>query len=119
MAVVHHINAIIIIIIFEFNILFLMEWIFLRIVNTQVVLGLAIWISGFAFMVMGWLVGELSEKWGKIPSKILYKIGAVIVAVPVIILLWKVSALLYVNRFHIATYINNTFQFVSDALEVL
>ena len=96
-----------------------MELIFLRIVNTQVVLGLSIWISGFAFMAMGWLVGELSEKWGRLPGKILYRIGAVIVAVPVIILLWKTSALLYVNRFHIATYINNTFQFVADALKVL
>ena len=91
----------------------------MRIVNTQVVLGLAIWIMGFAFMVMGWLVGELSEKYGKIPAKILYKIGVVIVGVPVIILLWKVSAVLYVNRFHIAAYINNAFQFVQDAMKVL
>lgn len=91
----------------------------MRIVNTQIVLGLAIWILGFAFMVTGWLVGELSEKWGKIPSKILYKIGVVIVGVPVIILLWKVSAVLYVNRFHIATYINNAFQFIQDAMKVL
>lgn len=91
----------------------------MRIVNTQVVLGLSIWILGFAFMVMGWLVGELSERYGKIPAKILYKIGVVIVGVPVIILLWKVSATLYVNRFHIATYINNAFQFVQDALKVL
>ena len=96
-----------------------MELIFLRIVNTQVVLGLAIWISGFAFMVMGWLVGELSERWGKLPGKILYRIGAVIVAVPVIVLLWKTSAFLYFNRFHIATYLNNTFQFISDAVKVL
>ena len=87
----------------------------MRIVNTQVVLGLAIWILGFAFMVMGWLVGELSEKWGKIPAKILYKIGVVIVGVPVII----VSATLFVNRFHIATYINNAFQFIQDAMKVL
>ncbi len=91
----------------------------MRIVNTQVVLGLAVWILGFAFMVMGWLVGELSEKWGKIPSKILYKTGVVIVGVPVIIMLWKVSAMLYVNRFNIATYINNAFQFIQDALKVL
>ena len=91
----------------------------MRIVNTQVVLGLAIWILGFAFMVMGWLVGELSEKWGKIPANILYKIGVVIVGVPVIILLWKVSATLFVNRFHIATYINNAFQFIQDAVKVL
>lgn len=91
----------------------------MRIVNTQVVLGLAIWILGFAFMVAGWLVDQLFEKWGKIPSKILYKTGAFIVAVPVIIMLWKVSATLYVNRFQISTYINSAFQFLQDAVKVL
>ena len=91
----------------------------MRIVNTQVVLGLAIWILGFAFMVMGWLVDQLFEKWCKIPSKILYKTGAFIVAVPVIILLWKISATLYVNRFQISAYINSAFQFLQDAVKVL
>ena len=91
----------------------------MRIVNTQIVLGLAVWILGFAFMVMGWLVDQLFEKWGRIPSKILYKTGAFIVAVPVIILLWKVSAVLYVNRFQISTYINSAFQFLQDAVKVL
>ncbi len=70
-------------------------------------------------MVMGWLVEQLFEKWGKVPSKILYKTGAVIVAVPVIIMLWKVSATLYVNRFQISTYINSAFQFLQDAVKVL
>lgn len=91
----------------------------MRIVNTQVVLGLAVWILGFAFMTMGWLVDQLFEKWGRIPSKILYKLGAFIVAFPVIIMLWKISALLYVNRFYISTYINNAFQFLQDAIKVL
>ena len=96
-----------------------MELIFLRIVNTKIVLGLSIWILGFAFMVAGWLVGELSEKWGRLPGKILYRIGAIIVAVPVIVLLWKTSAYLYVNRFFIANYINSTIEFVKDAIKVL
>lgn len=91
----------------------------MRVVNTQIVLGLSIWILGFALMVMGWLVDQLFEQWGKIPSKILYKTGAFIVAVPVIIALWKVSASLYTNRFYIATYINNAVQFISDAVKVL
>ena len=91
----------------------------MRIINTQVVLGLAVWILGFAFMVMGWLVDQLFEKWGRIPSKILYKTGAVIVAVPVIIMLWKISAVLYVNRFQISSYINSGFQFLQDAVKVL
>ena len=64
-------------------------------------------------------IDELSEKWGKIPSKILYKTGAVIIAVPVIILLCKISAMLYSNRFYIATYINNVLQLLSDAIKVL
>ena len=91
----------------------------MRVVNTQVILGLSIWILGFAFMVLGWLVGELSEKYGKIPGKIIYRIGAVIVAVPVIIGLWKLSAVLYVNRFNIAAYINTTVEFLQDAIKVL
>ena len=91
----------------------------MQIVNTKIVLGLSIWILGFAFMTAGWLVGELSEKWGQLPGKILYRIGALIVAVPVIVLLWKTSSLLYVNRFYIANYINNTIEFVRDALKVL
>ena len=91
----------------------------MRIVNTQLVLGLAIWISGFAFMILGWLVGELSETWGKLPSKILYRIGAIIVAVPVILLLCKVSFTLFVNRYNISTYINSTLQFLADAIKVI
>lgn len=70
-------------------------------------------------MVLGWLIDALFERWGKIPAKIIYKIGAFIVAVPVIILLWKISAALYTNRFFISTYINNAFQFLQDAIKVL
>ncbi len=91
----------------------------MRIVNTQIVLGLSVWILGFAFMVLGWLIDALFEQWGKIPAKIIYKLGAFIVAVPVIILLWKVSASLYTNRFYIATYINNAVQFLQDAIKVI
>ncbi|MBQ7150729.1 MAG: hypothetical protein IJR94_00565 [Synergistaceae bacterium] len=91
----------------------------MRVVNTQLVLGLSIWILGFAFMVAGWLIGELFERWGRWPAKFLYKTGAIIVAVPVIVLLWKISSALYVNRFHIAAYINNASQFISDAIKVL
>ena len=91
----------------------------MRIVNTQIILGLSIWILGFAFMVLGWLVGELSETYGKTPGKIIYRIGAFIVAVPVIIGLWKLSATLFFNRFYISTYINNFVEFVQDAVKVL
>ena len=96
-----------------------MELIFLHLVNTRIVLGLSIWILGFAFMTAGWLIGELSERWGRLPGKIVYRIGAIIVAVPVIVLLWKASYALYVNRFFIANYINSTIDFIQDALKVL
>ena len=91
----------------------------MRVVNTEIVLGLAVWVMGFAFMVAGWLVEALFEKRGEIIAKILYKVGALIVAVPVIIILWKISGLLYTNRFYISTYINNAVQFVKDALKVI
>ena len=91
----------------------------MRVVNTEIVLGLAIWVLGFAFMVAGWLVEALFEKHGQLAAKILYKIGALIVAVPVIIILWKISALLYTNRFYISTYINNAVQFIKDAVKVI
>ncbi len=70
-------------------------------------------------MVTGWLIEALFESWGKIPAKIFYKTGAFIVAVPVIILLWRISGTLYTNRFFISRYINNAFQFISDALKVI
>ena len=91
----------------------------MHLVNTRIILGLSIWVLGFAFMTAGWLIGELSEKWGTLPGKIIYRIGAVIVAVPVIVLLWKTSAALYTNRFFIANYVNNAVEFIQDALKVL
>ena len=91
----------------------------MRIIDTRMVLGLSVWIMGFALMTAGWLVGELFESWGTIPSKILYKLGALIVATPVIVLLWKVSSYLDSNRVDIVVLVNDAFRFIKEAIKVL
>lgn len=91
----------------------------MRVIDTRLILGLSVWVLGFALMTAGWLIGELFESWGEIPSKILYKLGALIVAVPVIIALWRVSRLLYNNRIDIVLYINSAARFITEALNVL
>ena len=89
----------------------------MRLIDTRVILGLSLWILGFALMTAGWLVDALFEGWGRIPSKVLYKLGALIVAVPVIVLLWKASRLLYVHRIDIVLGINNAVSFLTEALK--
>ncbi|MDR1377286.1 MAG: hypothetical protein LBJ22_07215, partial [Synergistaceae bacterium] len=65
----------------------------MRFINTGVFMGLSVWILGFALMTAGWLVDVLFESYGSIPSKVLYKPGAIIVTAPVIYILWKSSRL--------------------------
>ena len=84
----------------------------MRVIDTRMVLGLSVWILGFALMTAGWLIGELFESWGTIPSKILYKLGAIIVATPVIVLLWRVSRYLYTNRVAVVILVNDAFRFI-------
>ena len=88
-------------------------------IDTRLVLGLSIWILGFALMTAGWLVGELFEQWGTIPSKILYKTGALIVATPVICLLWKAASYLYVHRVDVSLYVNEVLHLITETLKVL
>ena len=83
---------------------------------------LSFWIFGFALMTTGWLVDVLFEEYGHIPSKVLYKLGAVIVATPVIYLLWKASRLIYLNRLNIVLFLREGaefVQFLKDALTTL
>jgi hypothetical protein len=68
-------------------------------------MGLSVWILGFALMTAGWLVDVLFERYGVIPAKILYKTGAIIVAAPVIYLLWKSSRLVYTHRLDIVLFL--------------
>jgi hypothetical protein len=87
----------------------------LRYINSGIFLGLSVWVLGFALMTAGWLVDVLFESYGEIPAKALYKTGAIIVAVPVIALLWKLSTLLYTCRFDIVLFLRG----LSDGLEAL
>ena len=88
-------------------------------INSMLFVWLSIWMMGFALMTAGWLVDVLFESYGVIPSKILYKSGAIIVAAPVIYLLWKASRLIYANRLNIVLYLREGIEFIrylKDAL---
>ena len=85
-------------------------------INTNIFMWLAFWILGFALMVSGWLVDVLFESYGMIPAKILYKTGALIVAIPVIYLLWKTSALIYTHRLSIVLFLRRVVELVQTIL---
>jgi len=57
-------------------------------------------------------VDVLFERYGAIPSKILYKTGAILVASPIIYLLWKASRLIYLHRLNIVMFLRDGFEFV-------
>ena len=83
----------------------------MQFVNTTLFMGLSLWLLGFALMTAGWLVDVLFEGYGVIPSKILYKTGAIIVAAPVIYLLWRASRLIYTQRLSIVMFLRDGFEF--------
>ena len=91
----------------------------MRYINKTLFLWLSIWLLGFALMTAGWLVDVLFEEYGAIPSKILYKLGAIIVAAPVIYLLWKTSRLIYTNRFNIVMFLREGVEFVQYLKDAL
>ena len=91
----------------------------MRVIDTRMVLGLSVWILGFVLMTAGWLVDELFETRGELAAKILRKTGAFIVATPVIILLWKAAAYLYVHRVDVSLFVNSALNFISETLKVL
>ena len=76
---------------------------------------MAVWLFGFALMLSGWLIDVLFEIYGAIPSKVLCKTGAFIVAGPVIYLLWKTSCLIYYYRFDMVILLRT----VMEAIETL
>jgi len=91
----------------------------MQFINTTLFIGLSAWIMGFALMTAGWLVDVLFESYGVIPSKILYKTGAIIVAAPVIYFLWRASRFLYANRLNIVMFLRDGFEFfmyIRDAI---
>ena len=81
-------------------------------INTTLFTGLSVWLIGFALMAAGWLADVVLEGYGVILSKILYKTGAIIVAAPVIYLLWKASRLMYTNRLNIVIMIRDGYEFI-------
>ena len=83
-------------------------------INTTLFMGLSVWIFGFALMTAGWLVDVLLEDYGVIPSKILYKTGAIIVAAPVIYFLWRASRLIYANRLNIVMFLRDGAEFIQN-----
>jgi hypothetical protein len=86
-----------------------------RYIDSTLFLGLSIWILGFALMTAGWLLDVLFESYGVIPSKVLYKTGAIFVAVPVICLLWKMSGFFYSHRIELVLFLRGFF----DAAQTL
>ncbi|MDR2523041.1 MAG: hypothetical protein LBC93_05010 [Synergistaceae bacterium] len=72
--------------------------------------GLSIWIFGLALMLAGWLIDVIFENYGIILSKVLYKLGAFIVAAPVIYLLWQASRLVYVYRLEITLFLRRAIE---------
>ena len=88
-------------------------------INSTIFIGLSVWLIGFALMTAGWLVDVLFESYGVIPSKILYKAGAIIVATPVIYLLWKASTFIYTHRLSMVMLLRDGlefFNFIKDFL---
>ena len=91
----------------------------MQFINTTLFMGLSVWIMGFALMTAGWLVDVLFEGYGVIPSKILYKAGAIIVAAPVIYLLWRASRLIYAQRLNIVIFLRDGAEFVQYIKDAL
>ena len=86
----------------------------MRLIDTRTVLGLSLWVMGFALMTAGWLVDVLFERFGSIPAKILYKTGVVVVTVPVIYLLWRTARALYVHRIDVILFVNDAWKLFDD-----
>jgi hypothetical protein len=84
-------------------------------IDSILFLGMSVWILGLALMTAGWLLDVLFESYGVIPAKVLYKTGAIFVAVPIICLLWKTSVFFYTHRVDLVLFLRN----VSDAVQVV
>ena len=70
-------------------------------------------------MLSGWLVDVLFDSYGFIPSKILYKTGALIVAAPVVYLLWKLSVLIFTQRLNIVIFLREAFRELKTLLDAV
>ena len=91
----------------------------MRLIDTRMILGLSLWIMGFALMTAGWLIDVLFERFGSLPSKVLYKTGAVIVSAPVIYLLWSASRALYIHRIDVLLFFNDAWKLFDNLRRAL
>lgn len=91
----------------------------MRLIDTRTVLGISLWIMGFALMAAGWLIDVVFERFGSIPAKVLYKTGAIIVATPIVYLLWRAARALYVHRLDVMLFINEAWKLFEDFQKVL
>ena len=91
----------------------------MRPIDTRMILGLSLWIMGFALMTAGWLIDVLFERFGSLPAKVLYKTGAVIVSTPVIYLLWRASRALYIHRIDILLFLNDAWKLFDNLRRAL
>ena len=91
----------------------------MRLIDTRMILGLSLWIMGFALMTAGWLIDVLFERFGSLPAKVLYKTGAVIVSAPVIYLLWKASRALYIHRIDVLLFLNDAWKLFDNLRRAL
>ena len=91
----------------------------MQLINSTFFIGLSVWLFGFALMTAGWLVDVLLEDYGVIVAKILYKTGAIIVAVPVIYLLWKASSFIFTQRLNIVMLLRDGIEFIQQIKNAL
>ena len=91
----------------------------MRPIDTRMILGLSLWIMGFALMTAGWLIDVLFERFGSLPAKVLYKTGAVIVSAPVIYLLGKATRALYIHRIDVLLFLNDAWKLFDNLRRAL
>ena len=84
------------------------------VIDTRMILGLSVWVLGFALMTAGWLTEVLFERYGELIGKILYKTGALIVSVPVIVFLYRLARALYVHRVDIVLFVQQGLKALDD-----
>ncbi|NLL37291.1 MAG: hypothetical protein GX256_07205 [Fretibacterium sp.] len=87
-------------------------------IDTRMILGLSFWIFGFVLMMCGWLVEVLFESYGELPGKLLYKMGALIVSLPVIILLYRLARALYLHRVEIVLVLQEGLKALDELLGI-
>jgi hypothetical protein len=74
---------------------------------------LALWLSGFLYLLVGWLLEALFEDYARIVAKVLYKIGATIILVPLIYGHYMLILYLISHRIDIVFFFREIERFLS------